>query len=439
MKKSTALIVRRGKSKGKTQSKTRKSPSAIRTVSTTINNNRKTLHVAHSELIASINTPSSGDYLICGLMLNPGNQTAFPWLSQLALNFEYYNFKNLKFRYVPRCSMMVSGSCVMAVDYDVMDSSPVHMADIANMLGAKPFAVYENAMTVCDPRSLHLYPYRYLRSSGNDPRLEAVGNFFLMINTGDVDTTMGDLWVDYDIELFCPQFAEPSGAVRTAPGTAIITSRSPTGDNNTGLYGRQVTNLSASDSVNLEPTSPGKWLLEYNSTQGLRTDLTSQNFIITDVGDLIKTVNVLRDVVSLDYSDPTMAIRSIQALLDLDPGVEGAFSMEDTMKNYLNLTYAGNVHWGKSGLAAIPALLTLLKVGDSFFPTPSPVPLARNADKQFIFSSYDERKRNLDSECENSSYLDDTNGVQPIPTQDSCEYCGTGNRSVNTTQRSSKR
>ena len=56
--------------------------------------------------------------------LNPADATAFPWLSDIALHFESYVFKKLKFELKPNLPTSTAGNMLAVMDYDAADDPP---------------------------------------------------------------------------------------------------------------------------------------------------------------------------------------------------------------------------------------------------------------------------------------------------------------------------
>lgn len=56
---------------------------------------------------------------------NPGNVNAFPWLSAIALRFDQFRFKSLKYIVESNSSTSNSGWVIAAVDYNPNDTMPI--------------------------------------------------------------------------------------------------------------------------------------------------------------------------------------------------------------------------------------------------------------------------------------------------------------------------
>jgi hypothetical protein len=150
---------------------------------------------------------SATPFAIYVASINPGLGFLFPWLHNVAVNFEKYRFRRLRFRYVPAVSTITSGTVALAVDPDASDDLPT---SIPAMLS------FQNACAVntwmgCDinTQSSALAEVRYIRSGSvadTDVKLYDLGNF-LYGTTTTVTNSPGDLgymFVDYEVDLINP-------------------------------------------------------------------------------------------------------------------------------------------------------------------------------------------------------------------------------------------
>jgi len=162
------------------------------------------------ELIATM--PGSTGFAVTPFVINPGNPTTFPWLSDIAAKWESYRFNYLRFRYETRKGTSTDGSVIMAIDYDARDAPPVSEAVMTTYQGAIEDATWKNSACLAAVSQLHkIGPQKYVRGStlptgGSIIEYDA-GNF-LFGTTAQADTSnIGKLWVDYDVTFFTKQTA----------------------------------------------------------------------------------------------------------------------------------------------------------------------------------------------------------------------------------------
>lgn len=174
--------------------------------------NGNTTRVSHREFISDITAASSG-FATVNFAVNPGNATAFPWLSAIAANYESYTFKKLAYRYVPLCPTSTQGRITMALDYDARDSIPTSKAVLSQYQGAVATPVWQQGLYVAQPSNLVKFAkQRYVSGAtipaNSDVKTYHVGQFIIATsNTPNASTQLGELWVEYDVEFQTPQIA----------------------------------------------------------------------------------------------------------------------------------------------------------------------------------------------------------------------------------------
>lgn len=187
--------------------------------------NGNVTRVSHREFISDVSSASSG-FSTVNFAINPGNVTAFPWLAAIAANYESYTFKKLNYRYVPLCPTSTQGRVTMAIDYDARDAVPTSKAVLSQYQGAIATPVWQQALYVAPPQNLIKFAkQRYVSGAttpaSSDVKTYHVGQLILATsNTPATATSLGELWVEYDVEFQTPQIA-------TASVSASNTDRQP--------------------------------------------------------------------------------------------------------------------------------------------------------------------------------------------------------------------
>jgi hypothetical protein len=139
--------------------------------------------------------------------LNPGLPGSFPWLSALAGKYEQYRFHKLRFIYVPSCSTSTTGDIILMADYNAQDPLPTTEVQAVNHPGTMVGSVWDQHAFSCSVRDMHsLGPRKFVRSTAmaGDIKTFDVGNFILSSANG-TGTSVGKLFVEYDVEFFIPQ------------------------------------------------------------------------------------------------------------------------------------------------------------------------------------------------------------------------------------------
>jgi hypothetical protein len=174
------------------------------------------VRVAHREYIGDIiGTTAFANNV--QLSLNPGVSATFPWLSQLATNFEQYKLHGCAFEYKTTSGTSIGstntalGTVIMATQYDVYDTPFTTKQQMENYQFGSSCVPFENMVhpIECKP-SQTTVDKLYIRSGSisGDQRLYDLGLFQLAtagMQSGV--TTIGELWVTYDVTLMKPKIS----------------------------------------------------------------------------------------------------------------------------------------------------------------------------------------------------------------------------------------
>lgn len=140
--------------------------------------------------------------------LNPGVSDTFPWLSGIANQYEEYVFRSLKFEYVSRLPATVGGFLAMVVDYDALDTVPTSKQQMLTYAGCVSEVIWKDLSFQADPSHFtRPYSRRFTRAGVHDVtdvKTYDLGNFVLATNA-PTNLTNGELFVEYDVELYVPQ------------------------------------------------------------------------------------------------------------------------------------------------------------------------------------------------------------------------------------------
>jgi len=195
------------------------------------------IRLQHREMLGNIK--SSSNFVNYFTDINPGLPNMFPWLSQIAQNFEMYKFHGLIFEFVSTSGDALSstntalGKIIMATDYNVLDpqfanEQQMYATEFSN--GGKPAANLLHAVECAPPESpLKLY---YVRNGaapeGSDLRFYDLGKFQLaVVGCQDVGHNIGELWVSYDVSLCKPSIQALQEGDALLAGHARLTNYSP--------------------------------------------------------------------------------------------------------------------------------------------------------------------------------------------------------------------
>ncbi len=186
--------------------------------------------VAHKELVTTL-TNTNGLFQAFGFPINPGLSSMFPWLSNIAGNFEKYKFSKLLFTYRPFVSTTIQGQVIAAIDLDVLDQIPTDLQSMWNFMNRQDSPVW-STMTISTPE---YQPELYVRTSGpptgTDQKTYDCGQLILATNNTVANQACGVVEVDYVVHLHTPQVSSGSAAASLTIVNNVVTS------NATGLFG----------------------------------------------------------------------------------------------------------------------------------------------------------------------------------------------------------
>lgn len=179
--------------------------------------------VRHREFITDIvtgDTPTA--FLNRAFVINVGDAKTFPWLSQLARQYQQYKINGLVFEFKTSTSDVSTigtmGTVIMATNYDVTleeFADKMHMENNQFSVSAKPsFSQIHTVECAPDMTAAKLLYVRaaYNRVDHNlDARFSDLGLFQLATHglSSPAKTAIGELWVSYDVSLYKPSLVKP--------------------------------------------------------------------------------------------------------------------------------------------------------------------------------------------------------------------------------------
>lgn len=181
------------------------------------------LIVAHREYIGDIFAPPSAtvsEFSVQAFPINPGLEQSFPWLSQIAQNYEEYELIQCVYEFVSTVQDVNStngqvGTIITATNYnssrpDFTDKP--QMAAYAHSVSGKT-TDNQTSGVECDPSKLSGSEGKYIRANpvltGEDLKTYDHGKFQLAthnIPSSMASGTLGELYCAYKIKLRKPKF-----------------------------------------------------------------------------------------------------------------------------------------------------------------------------------------------------------------------------------------
>lgn len=176
--------------------------------------------VKHSEYFRPVFGTEA--YAVASNSINPALQT-FPWLSTIAGSYQKYKFTSLKFRYVASCSATVGGRVCMAHQLDAADPVPANKGAMFQINPNVEVSAWNEITLSVNQKGGSLFT-RSLTTVGTDVKTYDYGNLLLSTDNCTTTSVIGDLFVDYTVQLFDPQ---PSPEVGGQLDTLIPTPFHP--------------------------------------------------------------------------------------------------------------------------------------------------------------------------------------------------------------------
>lgn len=165
-----------------------------------------------------ITSGTPGALEIQSWLINPANPDTFPFLSQIAMNYEQYVIEGMIFSFQSRSADALNstntalGSVMLATQYDVLDAPFQSKADMLNYEFSTSCKPSENTMHMieCEPRQTTISELYTLASdtvpTGADPRLYFLGKLSVgTVGFQAAGVNIGELRVTYQVRLLKPK------------------------------------------------------------------------------------------------------------------------------------------------------------------------------------------------------------------------------------------
>jgi len=186
--------------------------------------------ISHREYVGDIFGPATtGVFDVIAFPLNPGLEQSFPWLSQLAANYEEYEFIQLIYELKSSIQDVNSangqvGTLISATNYNASQPLFTDKPSMSAYYGSISSKTTDDFIhgVECDPRKLSGAAAKYVRTnpvlSGEDLKTYDHGIFQIAthnIPSGMLNGTLGELFVQYKVMLRKPKFLTGRGLAIT--------------------------------------------------------------------------------------------------------------------------------------------------------------------------------------------------------------------------------
>lgn len=244
-------------------------------------NGRRATIVEHREYIQDVTTSgTTGAFNIESFNINPGNAACFPWLAEIAENYEQYRVHGMVFQFKSQSADALNsvntalGTVVMATQYNMLNPVFTNKQEMENYefgCSSRPSCDLLHPIE-CDPKQTAVDGLFSVRLGGDasngDPRLYDIGRFSIAtVGMQGSNVNIGELWCTYVIELLKPRLGSAADLYDrwTITDTPIDTSdyfgsdptlavQSPNSDFNVVL---------GFDTITIPPTYTGNFVVNY--------------------------------------------------------------------------------------------------------------------------------------------------------------------------------
>lgn len=161
--------------------------------------------VSNREFITEVNGSSS--FNVTEFQTQPGLAISFPWLSQIANTHQRYHVRKLVFTYVPLAATSERGRVILAFAIDPLDATPVSKSELFQYPTSSESSIWASNKLVVNPMSRNDTLFtRAGAVEDTDIKTYDFGKLFVgASNTADDTTKIGEIFVDYEVELSVPK------------------------------------------------------------------------------------------------------------------------------------------------------------------------------------------------------------------------------------------
>jgi len=177
--------------------------------------------IKHREYVKDLS--SSIAFANSNYLINPGNATLFPWLSQLATSFEEYEFLGLIVEYKSTSGSAIAstnnalGTVIIATDYNCSNANmttkrAMETVEFSTSSGTDTNMIHP---IECD-KTRNVLARQYTTNATSiggvaDPKFHFLGNLQIAVVGQQANSiTIGEMWVSYQVRLSRPVFSSLS-------------------------------------------------------------------------------------------------------------------------------------------------------------------------------------------------------------------------------------
>jgi len=184
-----------------------------------------TITVRRREYIGDIN--GSSTFAVTSYADNPGLPGTYPWLSDIATNYEQYEVLSRSFCFETEAPTSATGAVILSYDYDTLDSAPVDKTAALLVKDSVRTAPWQSSRLVLKAADLKRRGKLYTRPgsvSSSDLKTYDLGKLSVSTQGQAGTTVVGELWFEYVIKLHIAQQRSSPGVTVSSGGTVSKTA-----------------------------------------------------------------------------------------------------------------------------------------------------------------------------------------------------------------------
>ena len=182
--------------------------------------NTDAMVIRNREYIRDLYCPAAAGafQIVDSVPLNPGLINSFPWLSQIAANYEEYEFLQLAVTYKTIINDSVAtngqvGQVAIATNYNADQDAFGSKEEMIAYIGGMSAKTSQNMVhgVECDPAKNSGSPGKYVRSgfvdTGSKKDFDLGNTFFAVMNAPNnyLGQQLGEIWISYTVQLRKPR------------------------------------------------------------------------------------------------------------------------------------------------------------------------------------------------------------------------------------------
>lgn len=194
--------------------------------------------IRHREFIRDIITAGPNFTIALRLAINPSNPSLFPWLSQIAPNYQQFRFRGLIFSFESKSGTAIAstntslGTVVLSTLYNAYEKIPTNKQAMEALEFTTSCVPSTNMIhpIECAPREQVLNHLYVSQDPQSDARFSTLGTFLCATVGQQAAANLGELWVSYDVELLKPHAQRPQVDIHLQSEASTLTSLKWFGD-----------------------------------------------------------------------------------------------------------------------------------------------------------------------------------------------------------------